>query len=805
LSPRVEGSTDDRRRDAMEGTFMSDLPAVAAEVPSSEPHVAKIAAELTLRAAQVRATAALLAEGATVPFIARYRKEVTGSLDEVQVTSIRDRLAQLEELHQRRVAIMKSLQERKLLTAELLGKIGAAETLAALEDVYLPFRPKRRTRAMIAKEKGLEPLADLLAKQEASTDPHHEAARFVTPARAAVADELKVADADAALQGARDILAERFNDDADARAAIRELFLTRGVIKSEVLPGKEQEGIKFKDYYDWSEPLPNAPSHRVLAIRRGAAEGFLSFQIRPPEEDSLEILEKHFVTGQGPAAEQVRLAVKDSYKRLLAPSMETEARLESKNRADADAIEVFAENMRQLLLSSPLGQKRVLAIDPGFRTGCKTVVLDAQGRLLHNTVIYPDQGQHKTLEAVQTVKQLVEQHQIEAIAIGNGTAGRETETFVRKLGLPASIAVVMVNESGASVYSASEAAREEFPDHDLTVRGAVSIGRRLMDPLAELVKIDPKAIGVGQYQHDVDQDALKKSLDDVVISCVNKVGVEVNTASRQLLAYVSGLNSTVADNIVRHRDQNGPFKSRRALLEVPRLGDKTFEQAAGFLRVRGAEDPLDESAVHPESYGVVDRMAKDAGVTVKDLIRDEALRKKIDKQKYVTDKIGLPTLNDIVAELAKPGRDPREKFEAFQFADGVSKIEDVKPGMKLPGIITNVTAFGAFVDIGVHQDGLVHVSQLADRFVKDPNEVVKVQQRVEVTVMEVDLARKRIALSMRKGPSAPGPRRDDAGAERASAPRSPAPSRPAPSRPGKQPPPKQEGWLTAALRQAGKG
>jgi uncharacterized protein len=783
---------------------MTDLPEAVAESASIEPHIAKIAAELTLRANQVRATAALLAEGATVPFIARYRKEATGLLDEVAVTSIRDRLAQLAELDQRRSAIVKSLDERKLLTAELLAKVGAAQTLAALEDVYLPFRPKRRTRAMIAREKGLEPLADVLAAQAAGTDPQREAARFVTAAGATMADELKVPDADAALQGARDILAERFNDDADARSAIRALFLSRGVIKSEVLPGKEQEGVKFKDYYDWSEPLPAAPSHRVLAIRRGAAEGFLSFQVRPPEEDALNILERRFVTGRGPAAEQVRLAVRDSYKRLLAPSMETEARLESKNRADAAAIEVFAENMRQLLLSSPLGQKRVLAIDPGFRTGCKTVVLDAQGRLLHNTVIYPDQGQHKTLEAAQTVKQLVEQHQIEAIAIGNGTAGRETETFVRKLGLPASVAIVMVNESGASVYSASEAAREEFPDQDLTVRGAVSIGRRLMDPLAELVKIDPKAIGVGQYQHDVDQDALKKSLDDVVISCVNKVGVEVNTASRQLLAYVSGLNMTVADNIVRHRDQNGPFKSRRAMLEVPRLGEKTFEQAAGFLRVRGAENPLDESAVHPESYSVVDRMAKDIGVTVRDLIRDESLRKKIDKQKYVTDKIGLPTLNDIVAELAKPGRDPREKFEAFQFADGVSKIEDVKPGMKLPGIVTNVTAFGAFVDIGVHQDGLVHVSQLADRFVKDPNEVVKVQQKVEVTVMEVDLARRRIALSMRKAPVAAGARKTDANPEQSS-PRSPAPPRPAASRPAKPAPPKQEGWLTVAMKQAGKG
>ena len=763
-------------------------------------HVEKIAGELSLRAAQVRSTAALLKEGATVPFIARYRKEMTGSLDEVAITAIRDRMAQLAELDQRRAAIVKSLSERNLLTPELQEKITAAETMATLEDVYLPFRPKRRTRAMIAREKGLEKLADILIAQNPATNVSREAEAFVSPADSSVADDLKVPTVEAALQGARDILAERFNDDADARAEIRELFLTRGLITSEVLAGKEQEGAKFKDYFAWSEPLAQAPSHRILAIRRGAAEGFLSFQIRPPEADAMRILEYRFVTGRGPAADQVRLAVIDCYKRLLSSSMETEARLESKKRADAEAIEVFAQNLRQLLLASPLGQKRVLAIDPGFRTGCKTVVLDAQGRLLANTVIYPDQGQHKGLEAVQTVKQLIEQHQIEAIAIGNGTAGRETEAFVRKLGLPASILIVMVNESGASVYSASEAAREEFPDHDLTVRGAVSIGRRLMDPLAELVKIDPKAIGVGQYQHDVDQDALKKSLDDVVISAVNAVGVEVNTASRQLLSYVSGLNATVADNIVRRRDASGPFPSRRALLEVSRLGEKTFEQAAGFLRVRGAENPLDESAVHPESYSVVDRMARDLGVTVRDLIRDESLRRNIDKQKYVTDKIGIPTLTDILAELAKPGRDPRQQFEAFQFADGVSKIEDVQPGMKLPGIVTNVTAFGAFVDIGVHQDGLVHISQLADRFVKDPNEVVKVQQRVEVTVLEVDLPRKRIALSLKKG-TTPTARKPDGEPRQMSRP--PEPGR-ASNRPAKAPPPKQEGWFSAALKEVRK-
>jgi uncharacterized protein len=489
----------------------------------------------------------------------------------------------------------------------------------------------------------------------------------------------------------------------------------------------------------------------VLAVFRGAAEKALTFSIQPPEADALAILEACFVAGAGPCAEQVRLAARDGYKRLLAPSMETELRAELKQRADAAAIAVFAQNLRQLLLAPPLGQKRVLAIDPGFRTGCKTVVLDAQGQLVHHDVIYPDQGQQRSRLAADTVRHLVAQHQIEAIAIGNGTAGRETEAFVRNLGLPAAIPVVMVNESGASVYSASAVAREEFPDQDVTVRGAVSIGRRLMDPLAELVKIDPKSIGVGQYQHDVDQDALKQSLDDVVVSCVSGVGVEVNTASKQLLTYVAGLNAGIADNVVRYRNEHGPFASRRALLAVPRLGAKTFEQAAGFLRIRGARNPLDESAVHPESYGVVDRMAKDLGVTVADLMRDAALRQRIDVRRYVADTIGLPTLHDILAELAKPGRDPRDTFEAFEFTSGVNSLDDLRPGMTLAGIVTNVTAFGAFVDVGVHQDGLVHVSQLADRFVRDPNEVVKVHQRVEVTVLDVDRARKRIALSMRKG------------------------------------------------------
>ena len=738
------------------------LPTKGSALKSSLPnerHILQITHELNLRPQQVMATATLLAEGGTVPFIARYRKEATGSIDEVAIQAIRDRLEQLGELDARREAILKSLTERKLLTADLQAKVDAAETMTALEDVYQPYRPKRRTRAMIAKEKGLEPLADLLFAQDPKVDPVEAAAKFVTAASATVADDLKVPDVAAALQGARDVIAEKVNDDADARQSIRELFLTRGMLKSEVIVGKEEAGAKFKDYFQWSEPIATAPSHRILAVRRGAAEEVLFFQVRPPEEDAVHILERQFVKNASLAGDQVRTAVKDSYKRLLCLSMETETRLESKKRADAAAIDVFAQNLRQLLLASPLGQKRVLALDPGFRSGCKTVVLDAQGQLLHNDVVYPDQGAGKTMEAAHTIKQLVAKYDIEAIAIGNGTASRETEAFVRKLGLPASVMVVMVNESGASIYSASEIAREEFPDKDITVRGAVSIGRRLMDPLAELVKLDAKSIGVGQYQHDVDQDLLKKSLDDVVVSAVNAVGVEVNTASKQLLTYVSGLNATIADNIVKYRNEKGAFKRRRDLLEVPRLGDKTFEQAAGFLRIRGADNPLDASAVHPESYGIVDQMAKDLGVTVKDLTKDESLRKRIDKQKYVTEKVGIPTLTDIINELAKPGRDPREQFEAFQFAEGVNKIEDVRPGMKLPGIVTNVTAFGAFVDIGVHQDGLVHVSQLADRFVKDPNEVVKVQQRVEVTVMEVDLARKRIGLSLKKGTPAGGQQR----------------------------------------------
>jgi uncharacterized protein len=708
----------------------------------ADRHIVTIARELATTPGQVRATSDLLAEGATVPFIARYRKEATGSLDEVAITSIRDRLAQLASLDDRRAAIVASLRERDLLTDELQHKLDQAETLATLEDVYQPFRPKRRTRASQARERGLEPLAELILRQDTRVDPVGEGARFLTP---------EVPDAEAALQGARDIIAERAADDADLRAQMRHLFWQRGQLSSTVRSGRETSGARFRDYFEWQEPIRSAPSHRVLAVLRGEAEDVLSVSIEPPESDALTMVERGFVRGNSRSSDQVRLAVRDGYKRLLSRAMENETRAEAKRRADAAAIGVFAQNLRQLLLSPPLGQKRVLAIDPGLRTGCKTVVLDAQGQLISDTVIYPDQSQQRRREATDSVMKLVQQHQVEAIAIGNGTGGRETESFIRSLDLPKSLAIVMVNESGASVYSASDVARQEFPDRDITVRGAVSIGRRLMDPLAELVKIDPKSIGVGQYQHDVDQDELRKSLDDVVVSCVNAVGVEVNTASRQLLAYVSGLSATVADNIVRYRAEHGAFSRRVDLNRVPRLGPKAFEQAAGFLRIHGAVNPLDASAVHPESYAIVDRMAADLGVSVRDLTSNDALRLRIDTNRYVSPSVGLPTLNDILAELAKPGRDPRASIEVVQFRDNIRTLEDVKPGMQLPGIVTNVTAFGAFVDIGVHQDGLVHISQLADRFVRDPNEVVHVQQTVQVRVLEVDAARRRISLSMRRG------------------------------------------------------
>lgn len=707
-------------------------------------HIAKIAEELRLTAKYVLATAALLEEGATVPFIARYRKEATGSLDEIAVTTIRDRLDQLRELDKRRETILKSLEERGQLTDELRGNVLAAETMAVLEDIYLPYRPKRRTRATIAREKGLEPLARLIFNQD-TNDPHAEAGAFVNA-------EKGVDSAEDALGGARDIIAEWINEDLNARTRIRELFLAKGVFRTKVISDKEEDGLKYKDYFEWEEPVSTAPSHRILAMRRGEKEGFLSLRITPPEEEALALLESFFVKGGGASSLQVRMATHDSYKRLLSISMETEIRLETRKRADEEAIRVFAENLRQLLLAPPLGQKNVLAIDPGFRTGCKVVCLDKQGKLIHTDMIYPHQSEKNSSEAEAKIVGLCEKFQIETIAIGNGTAGRETEAFVRKLGLPEKISVVMVNESGASIYSASDVAREEFPDQDVTVRGAVSIGRRLMDPLAELVKIDPKSIGVGQYQHDVDQGVLKRCLDDVVMSCVNLVGVEVNTASRQLLMYVSGLGPQIAKNIVEYRDEHGPFRSRAELKKVSKLGPKAFEQAAGFLRIRDGENLLDRSAVHPESYHLVDAMANDMRCSVLDFMQDERLRGRIDLTKYVKDSVGLPTLNDIVKELAKPGRDPREKFEAFSFTKGIEKIEDVTPGMKLPGVVTNITAFGAFVDIGVHQDGLVHISQLADRFVKNPGDVVKVHEKVTVTVLDVDLKRKRISLSLKKQP-----------------------------------------------------
>jgi uncharacterized protein len=758
-------------------------------------HHERVAAELGLKIEQIAATAALLAQDATVPFIARYRKEATGSLDEVQIAAINDRLAQLAEFDKRREAIRKSLRERGLMTDELDRAIAAAETLAQLEDIYLPYRPKRRTRAMIARERGLEPLAELLLHAPEPFDPQEAAAPFVDAGK-------EVEDAAAALAGARDILAERFSEAPESRRAVRELFGEQGVLASTVAKDKEETGAKFRDYFAWSEPLAKAPSHRILALFRGEKEEALKLSIRPPEERALALLERLHLRRQLAAGEQIRLAIADGYQRLLAPSIENEWRAELKLRADAEAIRVFTQNLRELLMAAPLGQKQVLGIDPGFRTGCKVVCLDAQGRLLEDTVIYPAQSAAQVEAAGQAIRELVARHRPQAIAIGNGTASRETEQFVRGLGLPSSIAVVMVNEAGASVYSASAVARREFPDKDVTVRGAVSIGRRLMDPLAELVKIDPKAIGVGQYQHDVDQGALKTSLDQTVESCVNRVGVEVNTASCELLAYVSGLGPSLATNIVKHRDEFGPFASRAALKKVPRLGPKAFEQAAGFLRIREARNPLDGSAVHPERYQLVDRMAGDLGCTVVDLMRDSALRERISLDRYVDAEVGRPTLQDILSELARPGRDPREAFVAFAFAEGVHTLDDLAPGMKLPGIVTNVTAFGAFVDVGVHQDGLVHISELSDSFVSDPASVVKVQQHVTVTVLGVDRERNRISLSMKSRPGERRPKADSTARPADNRP-GPAKERPEPRRSG--PAPEKAGesnWFLDALKEA---
>jgi len=703
--------------------------------------ISKIAQEQNFNHHQVQAVTSLLGEGATIPFIARYRKEATESLDEVAVTVIRDRLNQLRDIRDRQNAILKSLEKQGHLTDELQERVLAAETMAVLEDVYLPFKPKRRTRAVMAKEKGLEPLAMEIVAQN-GTDPIKAAEPFID-------SEKGVGSVEDALAGARDIIAEIINEDDGARGRLRNLFFTKGMVKSRVAGDMAEKGAKFRDYFEWDEPIAGIPSHRMLAIRRGEKEDVLNLDILPDEATAIAILEDLFVKGDGDDSAQVKLAVKDCYKRLLSGSMETETRLYTKEKADTEAIRVFAENLRQLLLSPPLGAKRVMGIDPGFRTGCKVVCLDRQGKLLHYDTVFPHMSEKKALEETGKIKSLCEQFKIEAIAVGNGTAGRETEAFVRTVPFSDPVQVVMVNESGASIYSASETARNEFPDHDLTVRGAVSIGRRLMDPLAELVKIDPKSIGVGQYQHDVDQTALKQTLDDVVMSCVNAVGVDLNRASVQLLTYVSGLNAGTAKNIVDFREANGPFKYRKTLLKVPRFGPKAFEQSAGFLRIPDAENPLDASAVHPESYHIVDAMAKDLGARVADIMTHPDIRKKIDISQYVTESVGIPTLNDILDELAKPGRDPREKFEEFSFADGIEKLEDLRPGMKLPGIVTNITAFGAFVDMGVHQDGLVHISQMSDRFVKNPAEVVKVQQKVSVTVLDIDLARNRISLSMK--------------------------------------------------------
>lgn len=710
-----------------------------------QKHFDKIAKELTIRLAQVQATVELLDKDATVPFISRYRKELTGSLDEVQVTQIRDRIIQLRDLDKRRSAILKSLKEQGKLTDELQKLIDTVETLVSLEDIYLPYRPKRKTRASIAKERGLEPLGKQLFEQ-ADFDILVKANEFVS-------EEKGVKNIEEALAGARDIMAEWINEDADIRSQMRNLFVKHGTITAKVISGKEEEGKKYKDYFDIEQSVESAPSHRVLAMRRAEKEMIISLSMIPFEEDALEILEEQFVKEDNKAAEQVTLAIKDAYKRLLRPSMETETRLLTKKRADQEAITVFADNLRQLLLAAPMGQKSVLGLDPGFRTGCKLVCLDKQGQLVYDTAIYPNEPQKQVQQSAATIAALCQKFDIEAIAIGNGTAGRETERFVRDMGLPSKIQIVMVNESGASVYSASKVAREEFPDHDLTVRGSVSIARRLMDPLAELVKLDPKSIGVGQYQHDVEQKALKNSLDDVVVSCVNAVGVEVNTASKNLLSYVSGLGDSLAKNIIDYRNENGAFTSRTQLKKVPRLGSKAFEQAAGFLRIRSGKNPLDASAVHPESYAVVKQMAKDLGCTIKELMTEENLRKQLNLRTYVSETIGLPTLEDIVKELAKPGRDPREKFESFEFQEGVNSLEDVRIGMTLPGIVTNVTDFGAFIDIGVHQDGLAHISQLADRFIKHPSEAVKVQQKVQATVLEVDIDRKRISLSLKANPS----------------------------------------------------
>ena len=701
-----------------------------------------IAAQLGLGQRQVEKTIELLDQGATIPFIARYRKEATGSLNEVQITAIRDLLVRLKEVDKRREAILASIGEQGKLTPELEALIIAATSLTELEDLYLPYKPKRRTRATMAIERGLEPLANELQRQY-SCNLEQMASQYINPDKG-------VATVDDALAGARDIIAERVSENAQARQRIRALFRRSAQLSSKVVKNKEDEAGKYESWFDWKENAMRAPSHRILALFRGEAEGMLRVHVQPDDDQpAIDTLEKQFVHGGHESSKQVSLAVRDGYKRLLQPSIETEFHNLLKEKADKEAIRVFAENLRQLLLASPLGQKRILAIDPGFRTGCKTVCLDAQGQLLHNETIYPFTSVREERAAIAKLEALAEAFHIEAIAIGNGTAGRETEEIVKRCQFKNKIIAVMVSENGASVYSASDVARREFPDYDVTVRGAVSIGRRLMDPLSELVKIDPKSIGVGQYQHDVNQTLLQNSLNDVVVSCVNSVGVELNTASRELLSYVSGIGPALADKIVDRRNRMGAFHSRQELKEVERLGDKAFEQCAGFLRVRESDNPLDRSAVHPERYALVERMAADLGATVGQLMADKSLRQQIDIARYTTAECGLPTLQDIMKELDKPGLDPRARFEVFEFDKNVTRIEDVKEGMELPGIVTNITAFGAFVDIGVHQDGLVHISQLANRRVNDPSEVVHLHQHVRVKVLEVDLRRHRISLTMK--------------------------------------------------------
>jgi uncharacterized protein len=702
----------------------------------------KISELLNIDLKSISATVELLDEGGTVPFISRYRKEATGSLDEVQIMQIRDEIERLRQLEQRRESILKSIDSQNKLTPELKEKILEAETLHKLEDLYLPYKPKRRTKATIAREKGLEQLAQFILEQNNNLV-FEEAEKYIS-------EEKQVPSILDALQGARDIISEIISEDSVVRENIRELFKKTGIVKSRVIKGKEDEGEKFEDYFEWEEKLMTCPSHRMLAMRRGEKEDVLILDITVDTDEALSLIEKKIITSRGEAANQIKEAIEDGYKRLLQPSIEAEMRLLTKHQADEKAIVVFADNLKELLLAAPLGQKAILGIDPGFKSGCKVVALNKQGKLLEETVIYPHEPQRKITEAEMVILAFCQKHNIEAIAVGNGTASRETEQFVRNIDvLPKTIPVIVVSEAGASVYSASEVAREEFAAYDLTVRGAVSIGRRLADPLAELVKIDPKSIGVGQYQHDVDQTQLKNKLDEVVSACVNAVGVELNTSSKQLLSYVSGIGPVLAQNIVDYRNENGEFTSRKDLKNVPRMGEKVFELCAGFLRVKNGKHPLDKSAVHPESYHIVEKMATDLNCNIDELIDKKDLRKQIQLQNYVTETVGLPTLKDILTELEKPGRDPRKSFEIFSFDENVHEISDLREGMKLPGIVTNVTNFGAFVDVGVHQDGLVHISQLADEFVDDPNKIVKVGQKVWVNVTEVDVKRKRIALSMK--------------------------------------------------------